>query len=388
MKPRAVAALLTAVLLAVLVVRVALVNSLLPGNPSRAARAWPSHPSAIMASALAEAGRAATEKRAVPRAVIERITAASAKAPLAPEPFLVRGVDATLAGELDLAGRSFTAARDRDPRSIPVRYFLADHFLRTGQVRQGLAEISTLTRLVPGSLATVGPYLATYARDPLGRDEVRRMLKRNPELEPVVLQALAADADNAQLALSLWSGTPGSAIQPWQQRLLELLIAAGRFHEAYSMWVRFAGNTAEDRSMGFSDAGRGPFSWTLASGSAGVVEAGADGAARVIYYGRDDQVLATRLVILQPGNHHIDIRISGVSGAVNSLSWTIRCLPSGTEIGQLPLGINEQDIRFSFKVPEHQCEAQRLELVGNAPDLPERASLTIASFQLESAGGQ
>ena len=91
---------------------------------------------------------------------------ASAKAPLAPEPFLVRGVQAQLSGEQQLALRSFLAARQRNPRGIAARYFLADHYLKVGETGPGLNEISALARLVPQSLPTVAPYLAAYAKTP------------------------------------------------------------------------------------------------------------------------------------------------------------------------------------------------------------------------------
>jgi len=385
-KPGAIAILLMAVLLGLLVLRVALLETYLARDPARAAEIWPSHPAAIMASGLARMGKDAAGGHSVSRSLVGQIIDASTKAPLAAEPFLVRGVDATLQGKRDLAQLSFAAARDRDPRSIPARYFLADHFLKSGRARQGLVEVSALTRLVPGSMASVGPYLAAFARDPRGRDEVRQLLRRNPELEPVVLQELASDPGNARLIVSLWSGRTGEAIQPWQQKLLESMIAAGQFQDANDVWTRFSGKAAasENRQDGFKGAGRGPFSWTLASGPSGVVESGADGSAHVIYYGRDDQVLATRLFVLGPADHQIAMRITGVSGDAGSMSWTVRCLPSGAELGRLPLGGAEQDIQLLFKVPDHQCEAQRVELVGNAPELPERAALAITAFRIES----
>src|SRR3954451_10674077 len=138
---RRLLALAVALLLAVLVVRNAAVEALADRNPDAAARIWAGHPTAQLSLALTEIGRAARERKPVQPAVFELVNDAATKAPLAPEPFLVRGVQAQLAGNVRLAIADFEAAQFRDPRSLAARYFLADAYFRTGDARHGLQEI-------------------------------------------------------------------------------------------------------------------------------------------------------------------------------------------------------------------------------------------------------
>jgi len=109
---RRLVAVVLALLLAVQVVRNAAVNALVATDPPAAARAWPGHPEAQLALAMTEIGAAARSGRQVGAGVFEAVDDAASKAPLAVEPFLVRGVQTQLAeagrklvdAEYDLAG--------------------------------------------------------------------------------------------------------------------------------------------------------------------------------------------------------------------------------------------------------------------------------------------
>ena len=262
-----------ALLLAFLVIRVAFVQAYGASDPGRAARIWPGHPTVILEAGLAQVGEMAAASRPVDPALLGRLRYASAKAPLAPEPFLVRGVEAQLAGDGDVALRAFSTARDRNPRTIAARYFLADHYLKAGQARRGLAEISVLARLVPQSLPNVAPFLAAYARSPGAESDVKAMLRTHPPLEPALLNVLAADSANLDLILNLWSGRSGEESAPWQRRLLTQLVESGRFGEARQAWARFTGISADPNRLfdpGFSKDALPPFGWTLVSGAGGV----------------------------------------------------------------------------------------------------------------------
>src|SRR5436190_15749151 len=226
-KARALIVVALAVVVAVAVVRSAFVAAYVSRDPAKAAAIWSSHPSVIFATGLEEVGQTAAAGKPVGKAEVDRLLAASTKAPLAPEPFLVRGVWAQTEGKEAVAARALLEARRRDPRSVAARYFLADHYLKTGQTRLGLGEISTLARLVPQSLSRIAPYLAAYARSPGTAPEVKDMLRRHPDLEPWLLEALSGDPSNYRLAMSLWSGRGGDSASAWQRRLLNSLVAAG-----------------------------------------------------------------------------------------------------------------------------------------------------------------
>ena len=100
---RRVVVAMLAVLLAVQVVRTAAVSALADARPADAARLWPGHPSVETSLGMITIAEAARDGRAVRAETFDRIFDASAKAPLAPEPFLVRGVQAQLGGETAVA---------------------------------------------------------------------------------------------------------------------------------------------------------------------------------------------------------------------------------------------------------------------------------------------
>jgi hypothetical protein len=388
MRGRTIIVAMLALVSMVLVVRTAFVDAYASSDPVKAAAIWPGHPSVILASGLEEIGRHAAAGRPADKAMVDRLVATAIKDPLAPEPFLVRGVEAQLAGNEALAGRAYVAARDRQPRAVAARYFLAAHYLRTGQIQPGLSEISSLTRLVPQSLDKIGPYLAAYARSEGATAQVKLMLLRNPRLEPVLLNELAVDARDARLALLLWSGRGGETARPWQARMVNTLVAAGRFEEGHAAWLRFTGGPVlQDQLIdtNFQSQALPPFGWTLASGSAGVAEPEEGDRIHVLYYGRDNLVLASRLMMLKPGSYRLSMQVSGASPLAKSLAWKVRCLPSSAEIANVELADARKGgvLGVGFAAPATGCNAQSLELTGLSPEFPEQAEVTITSLKLE-----
>lgn len=374
-----------ALLLAFLVVRVAFVDAFAAKDPAKAAAIWPNHPKVILESGLAEVGDMAAAGRPVDEALVHRLLSASSKDPMAPEPFLVRGVQAQLAGDNRLALNAFLAARERNPRAVAARYFLADHYLRAGQTGLGLVEISTLSRLVPASLAKVAPFLAAYAKTPSSAPQVKEMLKTHPHLEYVLFNQLAADARNAKLVLYLWSGRGGDDAKIWQGRLLEGMVAAGRFNEARAAWTRFTSIPGSRDGLfdpEFKAGGQPPFGWMLASGPSGIAEPQDDGRLHILYYGRDDLALASQLMTLGPGRYRLSMDVQMAPPPSKSLSWMVRCQPGSIPVATILLD-RSASVSVSFNIPAAGCPAQLLELAGDAPEFPERAELTIGRLRLQ-----
>jgi hypothetical protein len=391
MRARAIIVVALALLVAALVIRTALV-AYASSNPGMAGRAWAGHPSVVFAAGFDEIGRAAAAKRPVDNATVGRILAASSKAPLSPEPFLVRGVQAQIAGDNKIAEQAFIEARNRDPRMLAARYFLADLYLKTGQTRQGIAEISALIRVFPQSLAEIAPYLAAYARSPGGAPEVKVMIRAHPELEPPLLNALASDPGNLRLILYFWNGQGGESEQGWQVRLLNSLVDAHQYERARAAWNRFSPASSQKGGLvdpGFTMRSLPPFGWALVSGPGGVAEPQPGGRLHVIYYGRDDLVLASQTLLLEPGSHRLSMQMTSVSPTAKSLAWSIRCLPSSNEIAGIPLDQAGKGgaLAVDFSVPASGCTAQRLDLIGRSPELPEESDLTIASLRLDRKVG-
>src|SRR5438105_477453 len=162
---RRVLVVVVALLVAVQVIRNSAVAELADRSPAEAFRAWPTHPTAELALGMTEIGTAAHERKPVGTATFAIIDDAATKAPLAPEPFLVRGVQASLEGKTSLAEQAFMAAELRDPRSLPAHFFLADIFYRSGDPLRTLGQIGALARLAPGGTLTLAPYLAAYVNE-------------------------------------------------------------------------------------------------------------------------------------------------------------------------------------------------------------------------------
>jgi hypothetical protein len=121
------------------VVRTAIVSAYRETRPTIAERVWAGHPEVRFATAMAEIGGiAASGKTAVPESTLRRVTLGSIAAPLAVEPFLIKGALAQAGGRSDQAERLFVEARARDPRSAAARYFLAERYLASGRAGDGL----------------------------------------------------------------------------------------------------------------------------------------------------------------------------------------------------------------------------------------------------------
>ena len=375
---------------ALLVVGTGFVAAYGESAPARAAAVWPGHPLVRLKIGLDEVGIAAAKGQAATPDQVARLQRASLAAPLRPEPFLVRGVDAGLTGDRSLAGRAFAAAIRRDPRSIPAHYFMADHQLRVGNSEGGLREITTLARLVPSSQGDVATMLAAYAQTPGAARQVKAMLRNHPEFEPGILTRLAADPRNADLVLFLTNGAVGepAAIALWQGILVNGLVLAGDYDRAQGLWGRLAkvdGPRGLLFNPGFTNTtAPAPFNWTLASGAAGLAEPASQGV-HILYYGRENLLLAAQLLRLDAGRYTLAFRVSVAEGDPAALAWTLTCLPGKQVImtGNLKAGA----AALPFAVPPG-CAAQQLELKGTAPDFPQTVDVSLTGLAIARGAGR
>lgn len=388
---RLVAIGLLSLLAIVQIARQAVVSAFAKTHPAYARATWGAHPDVAFKFGLEAIAAAAAEHRSAPRARIQDMLARARWSPLSPEPFLVRGVDLRLSANEGGAGRAFAAALRRDPRSIAARYFLADHYLRSGQGDKGLTELAMLTRLVPNSISGVAPYYAAFASRPGGAARIKAMLDDHPEFEPVVLAALADDARNADLILFLSSGRKNFDEAPpgWQGRLVQALVAAGQYEKARTVWSRIAGTSAATASGAllfdpeFSHGSAPPpFGWTLVSNGSAVAEAQAGGRLHLIYFGRDNIVLASQLLLLKPGRYRLTADVERSIDAT-SIAWRLTCRPTDKPILSLRLGKRGEgnSLTGAFAVAG-DCPAQLLELAGTSPEFPETVDLTLANLRL------
>jgi hypothetical protein len=385
---RLVAAVL-GLLLAVQVVRTAAVNALASASPTQAAKIWPGHPLGEVGLGMVDIAKAAVEHRPISNEVLSRIYSVSTKAPLSPEPWMVRGVQAQMAGHLVAAEQAFLAACWRDPRALPARYFLADLYLRNGQARRGLAEIAVLARLVPDGTSKLAPYVAAYARDRDNWPVLRAMFRANRALEYATLSVLASDAANADAVIALADPRRRNAASSWLPVVLESLSEAGLYDKARDVWSQISGARLARGTLIFDPQfERGdappPFNWTLTSSTVGIAERQRGRGLHVIYYGQTDGALASQLLVLRPGRYRLVTNVWGPPESAGGLRWMLVCARDNQTLASVPL---EQAIsrEWLFEVPQ-SCRAQRLELFGSASDIARQTELIIRSVRLSREG--
>ncbi len=388
---RTVLVVLVAALLAVQVVRTA---ALRISPYAGATKLWPSHPRSILNQTMAEVGARSAHGEALPPALLRRVDEIARKMPLAPEPFLIEGALAQLEGREQVAERLYLEARSRDPRSRAARYLMAERYLRSGDAAAALGEMAVLSRLT-GQVGVFAPALASYARTPGGVARLRSFFRSSPEFEPAVLSHLAADARNLDLIFALWSGRQPRAedmFGQWPARIVAALIDRRQYATAYATWRRLAGVQAATPGL-FNPEFRKlsappPFNWSFGT-SGGVAEPAGAGRLQVIYYGREDAVLAEQMLVLAPGRYRLGMQLSGNLKEAAGIAWSIDCLPQQRPILRLPVQQPRSSaaVRADFTVPA-QCPAQRLRLAAQPGEFPRTSEFTVTNLELAKAPGR
>jgi hypothetical protein len=389
MKATRIIAVVLALLVSVQIVRNAAVRAFANTKPRVASGAWAGHPAAEIGTAMTDIALAARNRRPVPQSVFARLSDAAAKAPLAPEPFLVRGVQAKLAGDGATAQRAFEAAQWRDPRSLAAAYFLADRYFRTGDAERGLREVAALARLAPNGQAVVGPYLAAYASNPANWPALRRLLRANPQLADRTLAALSSNIATVPALLALADPQEKTKDSSWLPSLLVTLASAGKYAEARDIWAKMTGARMGPGQLiydpSFTDKGSPPpFNWDLSSSTVGLAERQPGGRLHVVFYGQEDGFLASQLVLLTPGAYRLSMQMLGDPARARSLSWSIWCDKASEPIASVTLDAAASR-GWRFEVPQG-CPAQWLKLGGVSSDMPQQSDVTIQALNLQQVG--
>ena len=283
-----------------------------------------------------------------------------------------------------MAERAFLAAKLRDGRSIPARYFLAEQYFRIGDAAKGLREIAILARMVPNGVTNLAPFVAVYAKDPRNQPRLKALFRSEPDLQQTALIMLAADPHNTDLILGLASES--AAPPQWSGTLLQSLVAAGQYAEAYRVWTRVAHVAPNDALIFNADFSANdappPFNWSLTSSTLGLAERQPGGRLHIVYYGQEDGTLASQLLLLKPGRYRLAMRLAGDVSHAGSLSWTLSC--AGSKAQLLSLALNDPRRAasgVSFEVPAN-CAAQFFTLAASAPELPQQTDVTVAGLRL------
>jgi len=378
-----------AVLLAIQVVRNAAIEALAETLPQTAARVWPGHPEVRAQTAMVAIGAATGKRQPVPQTAFAALNESALNAPLLPQPYLVRGVHAQLAGDEALARKAFIAAERRDPRALPAHYFLAELDLRTGNVAHGLSELALLAGLAPHGSLAVAPFIATFARDPRNWSEVRALFRRSPYLAGYTLARLAADPANSATVVALAGPPSPDADAIWLGSLLMSMTGAGRYAEARALWasrsnLRLSPDEPLFDSSFSNPAPPPPFNWALTSSTVGLAERLPGGRLHAIFYGQQDGPLARQLLVLEPGVYRVTMKIAGDPARREALNWSVTCDKSPVPLATIDLARASRQA-WSFTVPP-SCRAAWLELIGEAEDIPKAADVTISELRMSRAG--
>ena len=385
---RSAVVVLAAMLVATQVVRNAAVLSLADKKPQVAARFWGSHPAVELSLAMTTIARASRDRRSIPSSSFSMVADAANKEPLAPEPFLVRGVQAELSGDEAAAQLAFEEAQWRDPRSLPAAYFLADRYFRAGELARGLGETAVLARLSPGGSAALSPYLAEYAKNSANWPSLRGLFRSNPDLADPALVALASNITTVPAVIALADPHRSAPGTPWLQVLVNTLTGAGQYAKAHAIWASVGGVRPEQEQLIFDSAfsdkvAPPPFNWTLASSAVGLAERQPGRRLHVIFYGQEDGILASQMLLLPAGEYRLSMRLIGDAARSQTLNWSIWCDKASAPIASVRLDRVSQG--WGFVVPAG-CPAQWLKLSGSLSDTAQQADLTIAGLKLERGG--
>lgn len=386
---RLLAVLLCAVLLAAQIIRNAAAEALAEALPRTAAKVWPGHPEVRIHNAMIAIASATGKRQPVPQGALQAMSASALEAPLLPQPFLVRGVEAQLAGDEAVARKAFLAAERRDPRALPAHYFLAEQDLRTGNVAHGLSELAVLASLSPHGALSVAPFIATFARDRRNWPEVRALFRREQYLAGYALAKLAADPANAATVVGLAGPPKPGSENTWLEPLLNSMTAAGQYSQARALWAsrwKLRVSPAEPLfDSGFSNAlPPSPFNWALTSSTVGLAERLPGGRLHAIFYGQQDGALARQLLVLQPGTYRVTMAVAGDPARRQALVWSVTCDKSPAPLATIDLAAISRRA-WTFTVPA-SCRAAWLELAGVAEDMPKAADVTISELRMSRVG--
>jgi hypothetical protein len=381
-RPLRLALVLTLVaLLAATCIRFAIVAAGAESSTGLAWSLWPGHPKVLQTKIMLGLAQAAVERQALSPATNQQVKMLSERAPLSPDPFAVEAAVALRGGLYQRAEELLIAARQRDPRDRAVRLLLADTDLRQGKIEPALQELVVLGRLSPDIHASITAMLSQYAHSPGAVPRLRAALALSAPIENELLLQLADDPKNTELILSLATRVHGTdGLLDWQQKLLSSLVQAREFRTAFGLWERFSNETG-DALGNFADSRvASPFTWKLAQGGDGVANANGN-ALSVDFFGTRDVSLASKVILLPPGNYDLRFRLIGPTSDPSSVHWLLTCLGGQRQLADSRLPKSPGLVSVRFNVPSG-CEAQRLELKGFSQVYPAEVALSFSDVEL------
>lgn len=383
-----------AVALAWVSARAAVQSSTSTSDPETAAAIGPANGQTLVTMAQQRIAAASGEIDDPTRALIRT---ALAREPMLTEPLVLAGLDAANAGDGDRAERLMLAARGRDLRSPLVRFWLLDHFVRTGKYAEALDEVGPAIRLQPDAITAIMTVLAAMADTDKGNKALAAKLASRPFWETSFFQT-AANNTTPEALLTLLSKLPAANRALDEQRAVFLaLVNSGKGARAYQSWRSFLPAAYRPRAQGIYDGdfagwpGAAPFNWTLTSddiGAARMVRAGdlpQSTALDVRYFGSTSGILASQYIVVPPGSYNLKLlaRSRSKSATGGRLNLELRCLRSEvlTTLPLDPLTAQLKAFTAPVSVPAG-CDLMTAQLVGVPGELFSEVEAQITGMSL------
>jgi tetratricopeptide (TPR) repeat protein len=389
----------TALVLAWVSARAAVQSTFAVSDPEAAAAIAPASGRTLAAMAQARVTSASGEIDDQTRALFR---SALAREPLLAEPLTLAALDAANAGDSAKAERLMLAARERDLRSPLVRFWLLDHFVRTGKYAQALEEVGPAIRLQPDAITAIMTVLSAMADTDRGNKALAAKLATHPFWETSFFQTAASNTAPDAL-LALLSQLPNANRAVAEQRAVFLaLIDAGKGVRAYQTWRNFLPAAYRSKASVIYDGnfaswpGATPFNWTLTSdeiGTTRMVRAGdlpQSSALDVRYFGSTSGVLASQYVVVAPGAYKLQVSARSRSASVTGgrLNLELRCLKREA-LATLPLNPLSSQLRpfaASVVVPAG-CDLMLVQLIGIPGELFSEVEAQVTGMSLTPLTG-
>ena len=324
--------------------------------------------------------------------------------PLSHRPFFIAARAAEQKGRFDDAMRLMEEARRRRPTYTPARLSLMGYYARAGRHFDAISEADVAIRLSPQAAQAIVPILADMLRHPEARDEIARVLHRNPGwrasfLEVAEPRVKPEDAAGLLEAVRKLRPPHGTALE--EQLLVDTLVRAGRYRQARAAWRQLVPDPERSQLSLIFDADFGgssappPFNWTFAEGEAGRAQLSPAGGGEpahlaVSYFGGAPTALAEQTIVLGRGRYTLSLSAKADRDAPpGEIAWRIACVSSNVEVGVLRLERFNTNgysrYKADFDVPAG-CDAQKLTLTATPGDLAQPINVSMARLRLDRRG--
>ena len=296
-------------------------------------------------------------------------------------------------------------ALQRDPRLRPAwawRVIDRAQANDVGTTTHALIRLAVLS----AEAAPIWSAIAQISADPAARKEIRSEIALGASWRDVYLTTLSASSVNRAIVFEMLESAgkhaPVTNVAPPpgtpddRRAFLAQMITQRDYERAYLAWVQWL-PAASQAAVGYvfdgnfkGAAALPPFAWGVANGTGGTTAIVPASGLLIDYSGSDGSVLATQMVLLQPGRYRLMTQatfqpVSNENGTA-PLTWTLVCVTENTPLNDLAVPLDGSTKRVAgppFEVAAG-CDAQTLSLKVNSADFAKHLSGAIRSVAIET----